>query len=241
MEFLSSSYQASIRDSLGVAFVSGESFSFPLSLSLHWKSEHAWLKIKPTVWRKTRGLSNTFFTVSPVLFFRHYERIPRWIFTSGPRQGFKDPPPSSPHSRFHPLFSLVFIRGRRVVASWHLLLSLDPSTRPSNPSFSSNPSFLLPSSLSFSFLFAFFIFFDFSPLTRQRHFPSALSVLFFFLSFFYYSCLWLLVSLSRKGGEEKKRDGSFSFDRFVPGVERGDVFHRTCVAPLPFFEASMTL
>lgn len=144
---------------------------------------------------------------------------------------FKDPPPSSPHSGFHPLFSAVFTRGRRVVAPWHLLLSFDPSTRPSNPSFSSNPS--LPSAspsfflvFSLSNFFAFFHFLRFLSVDKaKRHFPSFVSFSSFFL-FFYYSCLWFLVSPS-----------SFSSDRFLPEVERRGRFSSWVYSSLVLFRS----
>ena len=162
--------------------------------------------------------------VFTVLFFRHYERIPRWIFTSGPR-GSKilrrlHPTPDSILRRFHPWKK----KKKKSHRSWHLLLSFDPSTRPfllfqSLPAF--RLSFLLVFLLSLTF-FLFFIFFDFFPLTR--HFPSALSVFLFFFPFFYYSCLWFLVSPSERE-EKRKRDLEV-----FPSSREGDVFHRRCVA-----------
>lgn len=143
---------------------------------------------------------------------------------------FKDPPPSSPHSGFHPLFSAVFTRGRRVVAPWHLLLSFDPSTRPSNPSFSSNPS--LPSAspsfflvFSLSNFFAFFHFLRFLSVDKaKRHFPSFVS----FSSFFFF--LLLFVSLV----------SCFAFKFFLRSFRsgEGDVFHRGCIALWSCFEVS---
>lgn len=142
---------------------------------------------------------------------------------------FKDPPPSSPHSGFHPLFSAVFTRGRRVVAPWHLLLSFDPSTRPSNPSFSSNPS--LPSaSPSFFLVFSlsnFFCLFSFSSISfRWQGVFLPLSVFLLFFFFFYYSCLWFLVSPS-----------SFSSDRFVLEVERRGRFSSWVYSSLVLFRS----
>lgn len=146
---------------------------------------------------------------------------------------FKDPPPSSPHSGFHPLFSAVFTRGRRVVAPWHLLLSFDPSTRPSNPSFSSNPS--LPSAspsfflvFSLSNFFAFFHFLRFLSVDKaKRHFPSFVS----FSSFFFFSFIIRVFGFL------------FRLQVFPPIVSfrrlrEGDVFHRGCIALWSCFEVS---
>lgn len=143
---------------------------------------------------------------------------------------FKDPPPSSPHSGFHPLFSAVFTRGRRVVAPWHLLLSFDPSTRPSNPSFSSNPS--LPStSPSFFLVFSlsnFFCLFSFSSISfRWQGVFLPLSV---FLLFFFSFIIRVFGFL-------------FRLQVFPPIVSfrklrEGDVFHRGCIALWSCFEVS---
>ena len=162
--------------------------------------------------------------VFTVLFFRHYERIPRWIFTSGPR-GSKifrrlHPTPDSILRRFHP-WKKKKKKSRR---SWHLLLSFDPSTRPfllfqSLPAF--RLSFLLVFLLSLTF-FLFFIFFDFFPLTR--HFPSALSVFLFFLLSFIIRVFGFLFRLQREKRREKETWKFFLRSR------EGDVFHRRCVA-----------
>ena len=137
---------------------------------------------------------------------------------------FKDPPPSSPHSGFHPPpFSPVEEEEEEESSLPDTCCC--PSIRPRDPSFSSNPS--LPSafpsfSLSLSNFFPFFHFLRF--LSVDKAFSFRFVSFSFFSFFFYYSCLWFLVSPSERE-EKRKRDLEV-----FPSSREGDVFHRRCVA-----------
>lgn len=134
---------------------------------------------------------------------------------------FKDPPPSSPHSGFHPppfspveeeeeeesLLTLV-----AVLRSVHATLPSLPILPSASPSFS----------LSLSNFFPFFHFLRF--LSVDKAFSFRFVSFSFFSSFFYYSCLWFLVSPSERE-EKRKRDLEV-----FPSSREGDVFHRRCVA-----------
>ena len=137
---------------------------------------------------------------------------------------FKDPPPSSPHSGFHPPpFSPVEEEEEEESSLLTLVAVLRSvhATLPSLPILPCLPPFLPSLFLSLTF-FLFFIFFDFFPLTR--HFPSALSVfLFFFLSFII-RVFGFLFRLQREKRREKETWKFFLRSR------EGDVFHRRCVA-----------
>ena len=141
--------------------------------------------------------------VFTVLFFRHYERIPRWIFTSGPR-GSKilrrlHPTPDSILRRFHP-WKKKKKKSRRSLTLVAVLRSVH-ATLPSLPILPCLPPFLPSLFLSLTF-FLFFIFFDFFPLTR--HFPSALSVFLFFLFSFIIRVFGFLFRLQREKRREKE-------------------------------------
>lgn len=195
-----------------------ECFSFSLSLS-SLKVRACLVENKADRDVKPGDFRTPLFTV---FLFRHYEWIPRWIFTSGPRG-------SKILRRLHPtpdsiLCSPPFspVEEESSLPDTCCCPSIRPRDRLTLPSLPIPPCLppLLPSSLSSLFLtfLPFFIFFDFFPLTRQNGIFLPLSV---FLLFFFFLLLFVsLVSCFafkfflrsfRSGGWEK---GTF----FIVGV-----------------------
>lgn len=202
-----------------------ECFSFSLSLS-SLKVRACLVENKADRDVKPGDFRTPLFTV---FLFRHYEWIPRWIFTSGPRG-------SKILRRLHPtpdsiLCSPPFspVEEESSLPDTCCCPSIRPRDRLTLPSLPIPPCLppLLPSSLSSLFLtfLPFFIFFDFFPLTRQNGIFLPLSV---FLLFFFF--LLLFVSLV----------SCFAFKFFLRSFRsgEGDVFHRGCIALWSCFEVS---
>lgn len=138
---------------------------------------------------------------------------------------FKDPPPSSSHSGFHPPPFSPVEEEEEEESSLLTLVAVLRSVHATLPSLPIPPCLppLLPSCLpSLSNFFPFFHFLRF--LSVDKAFSFRFVSFSFFSSFFYYSCLWFLVSPSERE-EKRKRDLEV-----FPSSREGDVFHRRCVA-----------